>query len=266
MREATPSALVVEELSVAFGSVTALERVSFAVPPGQCVAVIGPSGAGKSTLLRAINRLTPWRAGRIVAEGQDIGRLQGAALRRWRARAAMIFQQFNLSPRLDVLSNVLTGRLVTLPFWRSWTGAFPHADRIEAMLLLDQLGLVEKAFVRAERLSGGQQQRVAIARALMQRPLLLLADEPTASLDPGNATLVMETLRAINRSRGITVLVNLHNVALARAYADRIIGLRAGRIQFDEPVGRLADGMLAELYAGAAEDELAPAIRLLEPA
>lgn len=177
----------------------------------------------------------------------------------------MIFQQFNLSPRLDALTNVLTGRLIDLPFWRSWTGSFRLRDQLDAMLLLDELGLAEKAFVRVERLSGGQ-QRVAIARALMQRPALILADEPTASLDPRNARVVMETLRAINRTRGMTTLVNLHDVGLARAFADRIIALRAGRIVFDGTPADLSKTLIASLYAGdeAEAEEAAP--RLLETA
>jgi len=178
----------------------------------------------------------------------------------------MIFQQFNLSPRLDALTNVLTGRLIDLPFWRSWTGSFRWRDQLDAMRLLDELGLAEKAFVRVERLSGGQQQRVAIARALMQRPAMILADEPTASLDPRNATVVMQTLRAINRTRGMTTLVNLHDVGLARAFADRIIALRAGRIVFDGTPADLSKTLIASLSAGdeAEAEEAAP--RLLETA
>ena len=266
MSHSAPPAIATDALSVRFGNVVAVESVSFAVARGEMVAIIGPSGAGKSTLLRAINRLAPISGGRLIGEGMDVTRLKGRALHRWRARAAMIFQQFNLSPRLDALTNVLTGRLIDLPFWRSWTGSFPRRDQLDAMLLLDDLGLAEKAFVRVERLSGGQQQRVAIARALMQRPAMILADEPTASLDPRNAMVVMETLRAINRTRGITTLVNLHNVGLAQAFADRIIALRSGRIVFDGPPADLGQPLLASLYAGdeAEADEAAP--RLLEPA
>ena len=259
-------AVATEELTVRFGSVVAVDRVSCAIAPGEMVAVIGPSGAGKSTLLRAINRLVPISGGRLIADGNDITTLRGRALHRWRARAAMIFQQFNLSPRLDALTNVLTGRLIDLPFWRSWLGWFPRAAQLEAMLLLDELGLAEKAFVRVERLSGGQQQRVAIARALMQRPSLILADEPTASLDPRNATVVMDTLRAINRTRGMTTVVNLHNVALARAYAARIIALRAGRIVFDGPPAELGEPLLRALYAGDEEAAEETAVPMLEHA
>jgi phosphonate transport system ATP-binding protein len=260
------AALAIEGLSVRFGTVVAVDEVSFAVARGEMVAVIGPSGAGKSTLLRAVNRLAPVSAGRIVADGVDVSRLGGRALYRWRARAAMVFQQFNLSPRLDALTNVLAGRLIALPFWRSWTGLFPHADQLEAMALLDEFGLADKAFVRVERLSGGQQQRVAIARALMQRPEIILADEPTASLDPRNAALVMETLRAINRARGITTLVNLHNVGFARDYADRIVALRAGRVVFEGPPAALDRAMLDDLYSGDETETDAVPVPFLEPA
>ena len=262
---ATP-AIEIDGLTVRFGDVVAVDSVSFSVARGEMVAVIGPSGAGKSTLLRAINRLVPISERRLVADGVDVTRLRGRALHRWRARAAMIFQQFNLSPRLDALTNVLTGRLIDLPFWRSWTGSFRSRDQLDAMLLRDELGLAEKAFVRVERLSGGQQQRVAIARALMQRPALILADEPTASLDPRNARVVVETLRAINRTRRITILVNLHHVELARAYTDRVVALRRGRVVFDGPPDALDSALLASLYAGdeAEAEEAAP--RLLETA
>jgi len=263
---ARDSALLLDTLTVRYGDVLAVNGVSCAIGSGEMVAVIGPSGAGKSTLLRAINRLAPVSSGRIVAGGVDVARLSGRALHRWRASAAMVFQQFNLSPRLDALTNVLTGRLIGLPFWRSWTGLFPATDQLEAMALLDELGIAEKAFVRVERLSGGQQQRVAIARALMQRPAIILADEPTASLDPRNAALVMETLRAINRTRGITILVNLHNVGLATGYADRIVALRAGRVVFDGKPSELDPALLAGLYAGDTTEAEAETLPLLEHA
>ena len=254
-------ALVLDDVCVRFGTVTAVDGVSFAVRKGEFVAIIGPSGAGKSTLLRAINRLAPVSSGRILAEGRDVSRLKGRALYRWRSQAGMIFQQFNLVPRLDALTNVLTGRLNSVPFWRSWTGTFSFRDQLEAMALLEELGLVDKAFVRVEHLSGGQQQRVAIARALMQRPSLMLADEPTASLDPRNARMVMETLRMINRRRGITTLVNLHNVEFAREFADRVVALRAGRKVFDGAPQALDPTLVAELYLGdeiEAEKDVSP--------
>ncbi len=258
-------ALLLDGVTCRYGAVAAVDNVSLAVRRGEMVGVIGPSGAGKSTLLRMINRLAPVSAGRIIAGSIDVTSLRGAALYRWRGRCAMIFQQFNLSMRLDALTNVLTGRLIEMPGWRSWTGLFTREERLEAMALLDEFGLAEKAFVRVERLSGGQQQRVAIARALMQRPDFILADEPTASLDPRNATLVMQTLRAINRREGITTIVNLHNVGFAREYTDRIVALRAGRVVFDGAPAEFGDQAAAELYAGERDEDEAPrTIRLLE--
>lgn len=267
MPSGTKPALVLERVVCRYGAFAAVDGVSFAVRRGEMLSVIGPSGAGKSTLLRMINRLAPVSSGRIVADGVDVTALRGGPLLRWRGRCAMVFQQFNLSPRLDALTNVLTGRLIEMPAWRSWTGMFTRAERLEAMALLDEFGLAEKAFARVERLSGGQQQRVAIARALMQRPDFILADEPTASLDPRNAALVMETLRAINRRHGITTIVNLHNVGFARGYTDRIVALRAGHVVFDGPPAEFSEQAVAELYAGErGEDDAEPAIRLLEPA
>jgi phosphonate transport system ATP-binding protein len=256
-----------EGLGRRFGAVAAVNGVSLDIPPGAMVAVIGPSGAGKSTLLRLINRLIAPSEGRILFGGRDITALSGRALIAWRAECAMVFQQFNLSPRLDALTNVLMGCLQRQPSWRTLTGLFPHAERLRAIELLDEFGLAEKAFARAERLSGGQQQRVALARALMQRPRLILADEPTASLDPRNAEQVMGALRAINRDRGITVVCNLHNVAHARAYCDTIIGLRAGRVAFTGTPQALTAAAAATLYAGdTAEEDAPPPSRIPEPA
>jgi phosphonate transport system ATP-binding protein len=179
----------------------------------------------------------------------------------------MVFQQFNLSPRLDALTNVLMGSLQRYRSWRTLTGLFPHHERLRAMELLDEFGLADKAFTRAERLSGGQQQRVALARALMQRPSIILADEPTASLDPRNAEQVMGALRAINRDRGLTVICNLHNVGHARAYCDRIIGLRAGSVVFDDTPQALTSQVATGLYAGdRTDDEAEAAPRILQPA
>jgi phosphonate transport system ATP-binding protein len=244
--------LRIEHLGRRFGETVALDDVCLEIPPGAMVAVIGPSGAGKSTLLRLINRLVEPTEGRIHFGDRDVTALKGRALTAWRAECAMVFQQFNLSPRLDALTNVLMGCLRRQPSWRTLTGLFPHAERLRAMELLDEFGLAEKAFVRAERLSGGQQQRVALARALMQRPRLILADEPTASLDPRNAEQVMEALSTINRSRGITVICNQHNVRHARRYCRTIIGLRAGRVVFQGEPAQLTVDAAAALYAGDA--------------
>jgi phosphonate transport system ATP-binding protein len=217
--------------------------------------------------MRLINRLIEPTEGRIISGERDVTVFRGRALCAWRAECAMVFQQFNLSPRLDALTNVLMGSLQRHHSWRTLTGLFPHEERLRAITLLDEFGLADKAFVRAERLSGGQQQRVALARALMQRPAIMLADEPTASLDPRNAAQVMTALRTINRDRGITVICNLHNVAHARTYCDRIIGLRLGEVVFDGGPAALTDAAARELY-GAEQDDaaIAPAIPDLLPA
>ena len=212
--------LELQGLTRRFGAVTAVDAVSLRVPDGQMVGVIGRSGAGKSTLLRMVNRLCDPSAGRILHHGRDITALRGPALRHWRTDCAMIFQQFNLVPRLDVMTNVLVGRLNHVPAWRSLAGFWPEADRAIALSALEQFDIGRLAAQRAESLSGGQQQRVAIARALVQEPSIILADEPVASLDPRNAELVMDALAEINRSLGITVLVNIHSLDLARRIAN----------------------------------------------
>lgn len=240
--------LELQGLTRRFGAVTAVDAVTLSVPAGQMVGVIGRSGAGKSTMLRMINRLTDPSAGRILFHGRDVGALQGAALRRWRTDCAMIFQQFNLVPRLDVLTNVLVGRLNHVAPWRSLAGLWPEADRAIALSALEQFDIGRLAAQRADSLSGGQQQRVAIARALVQEPSIILADEPVASLDPRNARLVMDALADINRRYGITILVNIHSLDLARAYCERLVGLAQGRLVFDGPPEALTDEAARQLY------------------
>src|SRR5512132_444075 len=197
--------LVVEHISRNFGATAAIADASFRIERGSFTGVVGRSGAGKSTLLRVINRLIDPSAGRILCDGTDITTLRGVELRRWRARAAMIFQQFNLVGRLDVLTNVLMGRLGAVPTWRSLTSLWPAEDKAIAMSALEQFDIAALAAQRADQLSGGQQQRVAIARALVQEPDLVLADEPVASLDPANSRVVMDALLRINKHFGITV-------------------------------------------------------------
>jgi phosphonate transport system ATP-binding protein len=241
--------------------VVALDGVTLDIEPGTFVAIIGRSGSGKSTLLRITNGLTAPTDGRVLADGREVTALKGFAMRQWRAQAAMIFQHFNLSPRLEVLTNVLVGSLTSVPTWRTLPRLFTRPEQLRAMLVLDDLGLAERAFERAENLSGGQQQRVAIARALMQEPQIILADEPVASLDPRNAALVMDTLRRINVSRSLTVMCNLHSLELARRHADRVIGLREGRIVFDGPAAALTDEAAEAIYgAGATEDVIELAV------
>jgi phosphonate transport system ATP-binding protein len=241
-----------------FGDVTAVDGITLTVPRGQLVGVIGRSGAGKSTMLRMINRLTDPTEGRILFDGRDVTELTGAALRAWRSDCAMVFQQFNLSPRLDVLTNVLVGRLHAVPGWRAMLRLWPEMDKLIALSALEQFDMGRLAAQRAETLSGGQQQRVAIARALVQEPQIILADEPVASLDPRNALLVMEALAEINRRYGITVLVNLHSLDLARTYCERLVGLAAGKLVFDGPPEALTDAVASELYGLEAAEAFAP--------
>jgi phosphonate transport system ATP-binding protein len=248
--------LVVDGVTKQFGRTKAVDRVSLSVPRGQFVGIIGRSGAGKSTLLRMINRLADPTSGRIICNGSDVTEIQGRALRDWRRRCAMIFQQFNLVGRLDVLNNVLTGRLAHVAPWRAMLKLWPAEDRAIAMAALDQLDIANLAAERADNLSGGQQQRVAICRALVQEPEIILADEPVASLDPRNAKIVMDALQRINRHYGLTVLVNIHSVDLARAYADRLIGMAQGGVVFDGSPAELTDAAVRTLYGMEAADVL----------
>jgi phosphonate transport system ATP-binding protein len=250
--------LKLERLTCRFGEKIAVDAANFEIPDGQMVGIIGKSGAGKSTMLRLLNRLIDPSDGQILFGDKDIAQLKGRELRAWRSDCAMIFQQFNLVGRLDVITNVLTGRLHDLPAWRSMAQIFSAQERAFAIQALDRLGMAQTAMQRAETLSGGQQQRVAIARALAQEPKILLADEPIASLDPMNAKIVMDALRDINRNDRITVICNLHTLDTARSYCDRIIGMRDGRIVFDGTPDLLTTDMAREIYgAGQEFDEAA---------
>lgn len=250
--------LEISGLTRRFGPVTAVDNVSLRVPAGEMVGVIGRSGAGKSTLLRMINRLQEPSEGRIAFEGMDVTALRGKALRDWRTQCAMIFQQFNLVQRLDVLTNVLVGRLNhragAFGTLSSMFKLFSAEERAMALTALDRFDLAEQALQRAETLSGGQQQRVAIARALMQQPKIMLADEPIASLDPRNSRVVMDALRDVNRRDGITVLVNLHHLDTAREYCTRIIAMQKGRVMFDGAPAELTSARVRDIY-GVTEDE-----------
>jgi phosphonate transport system ATP-binding protein len=244
--------LTFDKVTRRFGERVAVADATLTIPGGQMVGIIGRSGAGKSTLLRMVNRLIDPSEGRLSFDGRDITELRGGRLHAWRASAAMIFQQFNLVPRLDVLTNVLAGRLNRIPTARALFKLFTVRERALAIRALDRLGIADLALHRADALSGGQQQRVAIARALMQEPRILLADEPIASLDPMNAKLVMDALRDINRRDGITVLCNLHTLDTARAYCDRIVGMAQGRIVFDGAPETLDEAAVGSIYG--AED------------
>ena len=231
-----------------FGTTAAVADASFHIERGSFTGIIGRSGAGKSTLLRMINRLVDPSEGRILYRGTDITALRGPELRQWRARAAMIFQQFNLVGRLDVLTNVLMGRLAEVPSWRALACMWPDEDKAIAMSALEQLDIAHLAAQRADQLSGGQQQRVAIARALVQEPDLVLADEPVSSLDPANTRVVMDALLRINKHFGITVICNLHSLDLTRGYCDRVIGMSAGRLVFEGTPQMLTDAVARELF------------------
>lgn len=242
-------------LSKTFGSVTAVDNVTLAIDPGEMIGIIGRSGAGKSTLLRLINRLIDPSSGQIEFNRNRITSLKGSSLRRWRAKCAMIFQQFNLVNRMDVLTNVLIGRLgyhSTLP---SLLKKFSKDEKAAGVRALEDLDMVACALQRADTLSGGQQQRVAIAKAMVQEPELILADEPIASLDPHNAAKVMDALRRINKDQGITVICNLHHLHTARAYCDRIIGMDHGRIVFDGPPRELTMEKAMEVYGSDGDSE-----------
>jgi len=237
-----------DKVTKTFGARTAVNNVSFTVEKPQMVGVIGRSGAGKSTLLRMINRLTPASSGRIIFKGEDILSLKGATKRRWQRDCAMVFQQFNLVPRLDVVTNVMLGRLNGHGTFKSLFNIFSKDDVASALAALERLGIEQEATKRAEELSGGQQQRVAIARALMQDPHMILADEPIASLDPMNAKIVMDALREIHERDNKIVLCNLHTLDTARTYCDRVIGMRDGFVVFDGPPSELSTDVAREIY------------------
>jgi phosphonate transport system ATP-binding protein len=240
--------LRLEKLTRQFGSNTAVDSVTLDIPAGQMVGVIGRSGAGKSTLLRMINRLADPSSGSIRFGETEVSTLRGQALRNWQRDCAMIFQQFNLVPRLDVLTNVLLGRLNHRSTVMSILNLFSREERLMAIAALERLGIEQTALQAAGTLSGGQQQRVAIARALMQSPKMVLADEPIASLDPLNAKIVMDALRSINENDGITVVTNLHTLDTARNYCERIIGMAKGRVVFDGRPAELTADAVQEIY------------------
>ena len=246
--------LKLNNLTRRFGENTAVDNANLEIPDGQMVGIIGRSGAGKSTLLRLLNRLIDPSEGEILFGGDDIAKLSGRELRRWRSDCAMIFQQFNLVGRLDVITNVMTGRLFHKDGFSAMVQYFSPEERALAVEALDRLGMAHTALQKAETLSGGQQQRVAIARALAQEPKILLADEPIASLDPLNAKIVMDALRAINQQDKITVVCNLHTLDTARNYCDRIIGMQGGRVVFDGTAEQLTTQMAREIYGAEAEE------------
>jgi phosphonate transport system ATP-binding protein len=246
--------LKVENLTKVYPNGTqALKNVSFEVADGEFLAVIGLSGSGKSTLLRCINRLIEPTSGKIYWNGQDITAASGNDIRKIRRQIGMVFQQFNLVKRSSVFTNVLTGRLGYTNTLTSLLHLFSAEDRAMAVSSLEQVGLVEKAHVRADSLSGGQQQRVGIARALMQNPTLILADEPVASLDPVLAHSILKYLEQLNKERGITVLCSLHFLDLVHRYATRAIALKDGNLVFEGLPKEIDDAQFKEIYGQEAE-------------
>jgi phosphonate transport system ATP-binding protein len=226
----------------------ALTGVTLTVPEGQVLALIGPSGAGKSTLIRCVNRLVEPTRGNITLNGTEITALKAAALRRMRRNMGMIFQEYALVERLSVMENVLSGRLGYVGFWRSALRRYPQRDIARAFDLLERVGLQDFVDKRADALSGGQRQRVGIARALMQDPDILLVDEPTASLDPKTSRQIMRLITELAAESGIAAIINIHDVALATTFAERIVGLRLGEVVYDGTPAGLTEQVLTTIY------------------
>lgn len=227
-----------------------LRDISLDIAPRGVTAIIGASGTGKSTLIRCVNRLVEPTSGSILFDGQDLTRLSSGELRLARRHIGMVFQEYNLVERLSVMENLLTGRLGYVSVFKAWLRRFPPHDIERAFDLLDEVGLGGFAQQRADSLSGGQRQRVGIARAIMQQPRLLLADEPTSSLDPKTSVEIMELMRDVAARHSIPILVNMHDVELARRFADRIIGLSGGAVVFDDAPAALTDAHLVRIYGG----------------
>ncbi len=238
-----------ENASVTYpGGVHAIKNLTLEIPDGQMVVIVGLSGAGKSTLIRAINGLVPLTAGDVTIDGRSVRNARPRELREIRSRIGMIFQTFNLVKRTSVLNNVLMGRLHSTGTLRSLLGFYKPEDVEIGMRALERVDIVEKAYVRASNLSGGQQQRVGIARALAQEPKILLADEPVASLDPPTSHVVMRDLQRINQELGITTIVNLHFLDLAKLYGDRIIGMRSGELVYDGTAAQADAHVFRDIY------------------
>lgn len=237
------------------GGVHALNDVSLEIEQGEFIAIIGLSGAGKSTLIRAINRMHDITGGTLTVNDLVVNDLKGQELRSFRRKIGMVFQSFNLVPRTTVIRNVLTSRVPDMPLWKSILGIYSKEDKIAALEALDKVGILEKAYVRADKLSGGQMQRVALARTLAQDPEIILADEPVASLDPITAKHVMGDFKRINEEMNITVLINIHHVDLALKYANRVIGIKAGKIVYDGPTEEITPEILTEIYGHELTDD-----------
>ena len=227
-----------------------LDNVNLTIEQGEFVGIIGLSGAGKSTLLRTINRMHDITDGELIVNNQEVKNLKGAELRHFRRKIGMIFQSFNLVNRTTVIRNVLMAKVPEMSFLRVLFGIFRKEDKLEALECLDKVGILDKAYIRADQLSGGQQQRVALARTLAQNPEIILADEPVAALDPVTAKQVMNDFKKINKDMNISILINIHHVELALEYTDRIIGIIAGKIVYDGPSKDVTPEVLNTIYAG----------------
>lgn len=248
--------LQVAKLGKSYDSQTqVLKDVNFTVEAGEFVSVIGPSGAGKSTLLRCINRMVEINHGKVLFDKRDVGSLKKKDLRKLRTDIGMVFQHYNLVPRLTVIENVLHGRLGYKNTVQGVLGRFTEEEKEQAFYLLEKLGIAEHAYKRCDQLSGGQQQRVGICRALIQDPKLILCDEPIASLDPNSSKVIMDHLQSITKDLGITCIVNLHQVEVAQRYSDRIIGLRKGEVVFDGRSALLLEEQINHIY-GTKQREL----------
>lgn len=244
-----------QNVSKTYNNVTqALQDVTFSLEEGEFVSIIGPSGAGKSTLMRCANRLVDATRGAILFDGQDITKMGKKDLRKVRTKTGMIFQHYNLVDRLSVVENVLHGLLGQKSTLSGMAGRYTEEEKAKAFRIIQEMGLAEQAYKRCDELSGGQKQRVGIARAIMQKPKLILCDEPIASLDPKSSKVIMDHLKEINRTKKITCLVNLHQVDVAIRYSERIIGVSGGRIVYDGPSSRLTGEVIHEIYQSGAND------------
>ena len=244
------AAVRLHQVTKDFAETRALDAVDLTVPRGQMLAILGASGSGKSTLLRTLNGLVVPTSGTVRVLGCDVTSAKGRQMRELRTGVGFIFQQFGLVGRLSVMENVLSGALGRIRFPRAGVLAYPRSLRLEALANLERVGLGDRAFQRSDTLSGGQQQRVAIARTLMQRPTVLLADEPVASLDPESSAAVMSLLLEICQEKGLTVIASLHQVELARGWADRLVGMRDGRVVLDASPRDVSSAEVMEIYRG----------------
>ncbi|AIO17973.1 Phosphate-import ATP-binding protein PhnC [Candidatus Izimaplasma bacterium HR1] len=235
--------------------VEALKNISVRIEQGEFITIIGLSGAGKSTFLKCVNRIHDVTAGELYVNDVNPNTLHGKDLRAYKRKIGMVFQSFNLISKTTVLRNVLASRVASMPWWKTALGLYSKADKIVALEALEKVGILEKAYTRADQLSGGQQQRVALARTVAQEPNVILADEPVASLDPITAKQVMDDFKRINEKENITVIANMHHVDLALQYAKRVIGIKDGLIVFDGPVDKVNEAVLVHVYGRKLTDD-----------